>query len=284
MVVKPAPASVAPFRVTPPVSALITQTRERMPARPLAEMTWQEVRRLDRPATVAILPVGAVEAHGPHLPLATDVIIAEAMARACVERLETEGVPALRLPPIWYTSAGFADDFPGTVSVAGETVTALIRQIVASLAKHDIGTVAIANAHLDPGHLEALRAAAADPPEGAGVVFLDLTRRRVAERLTAEFLTGACHAGRFEGSVVLAERPELVRTEIAASLTPNPSSLSEAIRDGATSFQEAGGADAYFGWPADATADEGRKTVETLGALLAEAVLEATRGQGSGSS
>jgi creatinine amidohydrolase len=244
-------------------------------------MTWKEVRSLDRPSAVAILPVGAVEAHGPHLPLGTDVIIAEAMARACAQRLESEGVPTLRLPPIWYTSAGFADEFPGTVSVAGETVTALIRQIAASLRRQEIETVAIANAHLDPGHLDALRAAASNPPEGARVVLLDLTRRRVAERLTEEFRTGACHAGRFEGSVVLAERPELVRTDLAGTLTPNPSSLSEAIRDGATSFREAGGADAYFGWPADATAEEGRDTVATLGALLAEAVLEATRGDGS---
>ena len=187
-------------------------------------------------------------------------------------------MPTLRLPPIWYTSAGFADGFPGTVSVAAETVTALIHQIVAALGKHEIETVAIANAHLDPGHLTALRAAASDPPEGARVVFLDLTRRRVAERLTEEFRTGACHAGRFEGSVVLAERPDLVRTDIAAALTPNPSSLSDAIRNGVMSFQEAGGEDAYFGWPADATAEEGRDTVETLGALLAEAVLETTPG------
>ena len=62
-----------------------------MPAHRFAELTWEEVRDLDRPSAVAILPVGAVEAHGPHLPLGTDVVIAEAMARACAERVSEAG-------------------------------------------------------------------------------------------------------------------------------------------------------------------------------------------------
>ena len=107
-----------------------------------------------------------------------------------------------------------------------------------------------------------------------GLVFPDVTRRPWAHRLTAEFLSGACHAGRYEGSVVLAERPELVDSEVAASLPANPMSLSDAIRAGKTSFEEAGGSRAYFGDPAAATADEGEATVRTLGAILCEAVLE----------
>ena len=88
----------------------------------------------------------------------------------------------------------------------------------------------------------------------------------------------ACHAGRFEGSVVLAERPELFRRGLAEELEPNPSSLSTAIRSGATSFEEAGGPRAYFGWPADATAEEGRRTVRTLGILRAYASREEAAG------
>jgi creatinine amidohydrolase len=157
-------------------------------------------------------------------------------------------------------------------------VTDLIRQIAASLQEHEITTLAIANAHLDPTHLGSLRDAAANPPPGSRIVFLDLTRRAVAARLSDEFRTGACHAGRFEGSVVLAEAPHLFRGDVARSLEPNPASLSDAIRAGKESFAEAGGAEAYFGWPADATSEEGRDTVRTLGALLAEAV-RAARGE-----
>jgi creatinine amidohydrolase len=242
-----------------------------MPFHQFAELTWEDVRDLDRPRVVVVLPVGAMEAHGPHLPLATDVVIAQAMARACAQELSEGGRTVLVLPPLWATRAGFAEDFPGTVSVGAETVTALIREVAASLAGQGFTCLAIANAHLDPGHLDSLRAAA-EPVGGLRVAFADLTRRAAAQRLTEEFRTGACHAGRFEGSVVLAEAPALVRRDVAAALEPNPASLSDAIRGGVTSFQEAGGDRAYFGWPAEATAHEGRETVAVLGSILADAV------------
>jgi len=240
----------------------------------LAEMTWEEVRDLDRAATVVILPVGSMEAHGPHLPLSTDTIIAEAMARSCAGALAGSH-PVVLLPPLWPTHAGFADAFPGTVSVMPGTVTAMIREMAASLAAQDFPVLAIANAHLDPGHLASLKAACTDPPGGIRMAFVDLRRRAVAERLTEEFRTGACHAGRFEGSVVLAEQPDLMRAHVADDLKPNPSSISDAIRSGARSFAEAGGPRAYFGWPAQATAEEGHDTVRELGVLLAEAVRDA---------
>lgn len=249
-----------------------------MPPHTFADLTWEEVRDLRGDRSVAILPVGAVEAHGPHLPLGTDVIIAEGMARACALRLEGEGVPAFVLPPLWYTAAGFADNFPGTISVDPDIVRTLIHQIAVSLKEQQITTLAIANAHLDPTHVGSLRDAARSAPEGCRIVFLDLTRRAAAERLTEEFQTGACHAGRFEGSIVRAERPDLFRAEIAAGLEANPSSLSTAIRDGVTSFEDAGGKRAFFGWPADATPEEGRDTIETLGLLLTEAILGGTDG------
>ena len=137
--------------------------------------------------------------------------------------------------------------------------------------------LAIANAHLDPAHLQSLHAAvAACEEEGQPtVVFPDLTRKPWALRLTEEFRSGACHAGRFETSVVLAVSPELVRENLRRGLAPNPASLSDAIREGKTTFEEAGGPDAYFGWPADASVAEGEATVETLGTILEEAVMAA---------
>ncbi len=105
-------------------------------------------------------------------------------------------------------------------------------------------------------------------------VFPDLTRKPWALRLGEEFRSGACHAGRFEGSVVLADSPHLVREELRAALPANPVSLSLAIRDGKRSFEEAGGPQAYFGDPAAASAEEGRRTIAALGSILESAVLE----------
>ena len=245
-----------------------------MAAHLFAEMTWEELRDLDKRSTVAIVPVGAVEAHGPHLPVGTDVVIAEGMARACAEELEESGLTGLVLPPLWYTAAPFAGNFPGTIGVQADMVTDLLIQIATSLREQEITTLAIANAHLDPVHLSSLHQAVKKAPEDTRIVFLDLSRRRVAARLSEEFQTGACHAGQFEGSIVRAERPDLFRKDVAAKLPPNPSSLSLAIQEGHQSFEDAGGPRAYFGWPAEATAEEGRATLVTLGHLLAEAILD----------
>jgi creatinine amidohydrolase len=241
----------------------------------LGEITFEELAALPREKLVAILPVGATEAHGPHLPLATDVVIAEAMARAGAERLEKRGAAVLIAPPVAYTSAGYAAGFAGTVSIRPETVTALVSDIVRSLARHGIERVVIANAHLEPAHIASLHAAVAQiTAEGvARVVFPDVTRKPWALRLGDEFRSGACHAGQYEGSIVLAERPEWVREAIRAGLAENPVSLSRAIREGKTSFEAAGGPRAYFGAPARATPEEGRQSIDTLGEILAEAVL-----------
>src|SRR2546422_3452590 len=163
----------------------------------LAHLTWEEVRDLDRTKTVAIVPVGAVEAHGPHLPLATDVIIAEAMARAAAGRLAARGHEAVLLPAIAYTAAEFAARFPGTVSLQPATVTALLVDVARSLGQHGFRVVVVANAHLDPAHVAAIEAAVGQQrrDNGARIVFPDVTKRPWALRLTEEFRSGACHAG-----------------------------------------------------------------------------------------
>jgi creatinine amidohydrolase len=240
-------------------------------------MTWPEAAALDPERAVAILPVGAVEAHGPHLPLGTDRVIAEAMADEGARRLAAAGWAPLVLPAIDYTAAPFAAGFAGTVSVRPETVTALVVDVATAVAGRGWRCLAIANAHLDPAHLGALAAAAEQIRAGGwiAVAFPDLTRRPWAARLGEEFASGACHAGRFEGSIVLAARPGLVREEARRALAPNPASLSRAIRAGLTTFEAAGGERAYFGDPAAASAGEGRERIAELGRILEEAVLEA---------
>jgi len=229
---------------------------------PLAAMTWEEARDAAGPGSAAILPVGAIEAHGPHLPLETDVIIAQAMARSGAARLAARGSRVVVLPPLTYTAAAFAHGFPGTLSLRPETVTATVLDIAGSLARHGFEVLAIANAHLDPGHLASLEAAVnvIRRDLGLAVAFPNLAAKPWALRLGDEFRSGACHAGQFETSMV------------RAALPPNPASLSRAIRDGKQSFEAAGGGRAYFGFPAQATPSEGRATIEVLGLILDEAV------------
>src|SRR5258706_8722944 len=119
-------------------------------------LTWKEAREALKRGVVAILPVGSTEAHGPHLPLATDVIISEEMARYGAEKLKGQGIETLVLPAISYSVTDFSSDFSGTVSVRKETAAALIHDICISLYAQGARLVAIANSHLEPEHVASI--------------------------------------------------------------------------------------------------------------------------------
>jgi creatinine amidohydrolase len=241
----------------------------------IASISWPAFRDLAAAAPIAILPLGAIEAHGPHLPLGTDIVIAEAMAAAGATFLSARGFDVLILPTLPAAPAPFASAFAGTVDIAPAATAATIEGIARSLARHGVRATVIANAHHDPAHVTAIRAAVAQiESEGSVLIFPDLTRRRWASRLTDEFQTGACHAGRYETSVVLARAPSQVSMDRMRALPVNPASLVAAIQRGDRTFSEAGGPDAYFGAPADASVNEGHEIIERLGRIVEDAVLE----------
>ncbi len=239
------------------------------------EMTWPEVEALDRERVIPLLPTGAIEAHGPHLPLNTDVIIAQAMVESAAELLLHDGLQPLIMPAISYTAAGFASSFAGTISPTPGAVRGAIVGIGRSLGRHGFPRLAVANSHLDPLHLASIRAAIDVLDDAIEVIFPNITKKPWALRLSDEFKSGACHAGQYETSVVMAARPDLVREDKRTDLEPVPISISEAIQAGKTSFVAAGGDQAYFGYPAEASAEEGAATVKILGEILRDAVKEA---------
>jgi creatinine amidohydrolase len=244
-----------------------------------ANRAWPELRDLLNQPRLCdlILPVGSTEAHGPHLPLSVDVIIAEEMAARAARTLEARGEAALTLPPLAYSVTDFSGGFPGSVSIRAETATALVGDILLSLIRQGFKRIAVANAHLEPAHIATLRAAceAVKDETGVEIAFPDVTRRRWAQMLTDEFQSGACHAGQYESSLVLSARPELVREDIRLALEPKLISLSQAIRAGARSFIEIGGDQAYFGDPAAATAEEGNRVFDVLAGMIVTALDEA---------
>jgi creatinine amidohydrolase len=243
----------------------------------LASISWPAFRQLRSTRLVAVLPLGAIEAHGPHLPLGTDILIAEAMARAGAERLAQRGLDVVVLPVLPVAPAPFAAAFAGTIDTAPAATATMIEGIARSLGGHGVSVTVVANAHHDPANVRAVRDAVAQvAKEGTTrLIFPDLTRRRWASRLTDEFLSGACHAGRYETSVVMAVAGETIDLASVAALAPNRRSLVAAIQHGDRTFAEAGGPDAYFGAPAEATAEEGREIIERLGAIIEDAVIEA---------
>ena len=250
----------------------------------IAELPWIAVRdalACGKPVA-ALLPCGATEAHGPHLPLNTDVIISEGVARRAAALLEGDGVRALILPALAYAPAEYAADFAGTISIGATAAKAIILDIARALKAQGFTCIGIANSHFDPANVAMLREAASEITAlGLPVAFPDFTRRALAATLTAEFVSGACHAGQFETSLVLADEPRLVNDTARALLAENPASLTEAFAHGARTFTEAGGPEAYFGAPAAATAEEGEQSFRIMAQALAASVREAIAARGA---
>ena len=241
-----------------------------------ARLTYLEAEAAAKRDVVLILPVGAVEPHGPHLPLDTDLIIAGGMAEMAADLCRQAGIEAYVLNPLAYAVTDFARGFGGAVSIARDTASALVAEVCRALVGQGFRRIVLANAHLEPAHLDSLRAAVTRVKEATGVevLFPDITSRRWGRMLTDEFRSGACHAGSFETSLVMACAPEAVRETERRSLPPNPVSLSRKIKEGVTGFKEAGGERAYFGAPADASREEGLATLRTLAGILLTSIQE----------
>jgi creatinine amidohydrolase len=228
----------------------------------------------DERPTVLLLPLGATEPHGPHAPLATDSLISLRLCERAAERLEGDpDVRALVLPPVPYGVTRYGSAFPGAVSIAEATLRALVLEIASSLAAQGFRRLVLVNSHFEPEQVRTLREAAAEL--GDGVRLLDLTRRENAERLTEEFRSGSCHAGRYETSLVLAADPALIRGERMRGLESRMIDMPAAIAAGQTDFIAMGMDRAYCGSPAEASAEEGEQTFDTLTQLLVDLVREA---------
>lgn len=241
----------------------------------LAELTTESAGRLlAGPAPcAALVPVGSVEPHGPHLPLATDTIISEACAARAARALRERGIAAFLAPPVPYGVTDFAAGFAGAVSIPAAALTAFLRAVVEGYLAAGFAHVSLINNHLEPAHDAAVRAAVAGLPKGRASVACPLSRRW-ARTLSAEFKSGACHAGRYETSLVLAAEPALVRADLARALPDVAVSLSDGIKAGAASFRAMGLDAAYTGAPRDASDAEGHALLDLLAEMVATEVQE----------
>jgi len=231
----------------------------------LAELTSPRLEALRERRPVALWPVGAVEPHGPHAPLGTDTLISVGMCERAAARLDDP--PAVVLPALAFGVTRYGAAFAGAIGISEATLRAVVLDVAAALDQQGFRRLVIVNNHFEPEQVATLRAAAAD----AGALYLDLVRRRNAQRLTDEFRRGSCHAGRYETSLVLADAPQLVDPE-APDLPANEVDMPAAMAAGRTDFLAMGMERAYCGAPAEASAEEGRATFDTLTEMLIELV------------
>ena len=234
---------------------------------------------------VLLFPVGSVEPHGPHLPLATDTLLATETALRAAADLRAQGVFAAVAPALPYGVTDFAAGFAGALTVPAAALVALVVAVAEAGLRDGFEHIAIINHHLEPGQLAALETARATlaSGHGAGAVSLpSVVSRRWGKHLGAEFRSGACHAGRYETALVLAATsegsgPAAARVDLAcaATLPALAVSLSAAIAAGTTTFKAAGMDRAYTGAPAEATAAEGAQLYAAHTVMVVTEVLEA---------
>ncbi|PRY40161.1 creatinine amidohydrolase [Geodermatophilus tzadiensis] len=212
----------------------------------LAGAAWPELP--DRP--LVVVPLGSVEQHGLHLPLATDTTVAEAVVRGA-------GLDAVVAPAVPYGASGEHEGFPGTVSIGTAALTTLLVEYGRSACRW-AGRLLVVNGH--GGNLDALRAA--------------VPQLRAEGRDAAWFPCGVAggdaHAGRTETSLLLHVEPGGVRTDrsVAGETAPIAELLPRLRAEGVRGVSPTG----VLGDPAGASAAEGARLLAGIAARLTAAV------------
>ncbi len=238
------------------------------------DLAWPRVKALSDAGAVALLPVGSTEAHGPHLPLGVDVVIAEEVCRRTSVLL---AVDTVLFPASVYSLTDFAAPFSGTVSVPAATAKALLISVLQGMAK-SFSRIAVVNHHLEPAHFRLVHAAAKEAASlspSAKIVVADHRREPVGPQLGDEFMHGGSHAGGYETSLMLSAAPHLVDETERVRLPQLDVDLPGRIKAGATNFLECGGSEAYFGSPALASAAEGHRLFTIIAEYTARLIRDA---------
>ncbi|WP_278264499.1 mycofactocin biosynthesis peptidyl-dipeptidase MftE [Nocardia sp. AG03] len=216
----------------------------------VAHLTWPEAGACAATGVILLIPLGATEQHGPHLPLSTDSDIAAALcARVAAERADV-----LVAPVVPYGASGEHAGFPGTLSIGQAALELLVVELCRS-ATDTFARIVLVNGH--GGNVETLRRA---------VTLLRAESRDI--RLYSPGYRGDPHAGRTETSLQLALHPERVRAELAEpGDTRDLATLLPLLRAGGVRAVSPNG---ILGDPTGAGAEEG----ESLLKLATTALLD----------
>jgi creatinine amidohydrolase/Fe(II)-dependent formamide hydrolase-like protein len=185
------------------------------------ELTSPEIREKIRRVNVALLPVGSIEQHGPHLPLDTDAFDADYLARRVAEACSDP--KPLVLPLISFGVSYHHDDFKGTLSVSNDALSRFVYEIGMNAARNGIKKLVIINAH--GGNGPALNYAAQMINRDAGI-FVCVDTGETSDVDIDRFIEtpNDVHAGEIETSTSLAVRPDQVRLDKALRSVPKFSS------------------------------------------------------------
>lgn len=202
----------------------------KLPPRDWEAIRWPEISPDTARDWIAVLPLAAIEQHGPHLPLGTDAMIAEAyLARARVMLRETLPVTFLPLQAVGISTEHTA--FPGTVSLAPATAIAVWQAIGASVARAGVRKFVIVNSH--GGNSAAINVVAQELRAAHALFVVTTAWHRFgypAGLFEAAELRHGIHGGAVETSLMLAARPDLVRMDLAENFAPTSIAVERGAR------------------------------------------------------
>lgn len=236
----------------------------------LSTATWPEAGKAVERGAIAVLPVGALEQHGPHLPLNTDTALADGVARRLAVAID-----GTLLPAIPYGDATTAEGWPGTLSLSPTTLEAVVVDLGRGLRRMGFASLVTLNGHF--GNRAPIDAAAARlRDEGLPVLALDYPRlEEIAAAIceTEPAGPGFYHADEVETSMLLALQPATVRMERATPEYPTFPADFGTSPVGLHTFNKSG----VFGDPRPATAEKGEKLIAAIAGEAARLVAEFRR-------
>jgi len=214
-----------PFDVPSKVKSLSHKAgRDRLQSKTpyrLGELTWTDAQARFKEVDIALLPVGAIEQHGPHLPLDTDAFDADYLARQVAEACRDP--KPIVLPLVAYGVSYHHEDFSGTLSVSPETLSQLVYEIGMSASGHGISKLIIINGH--GGNSPALHFAAQMINRDAHIfTCVDTGETSDPDIYAMAETPNDVHAGEIETSMNLATRPDLVKLDAVRKFVPKFSS------------------------------------------------------------
>jgi creatinine amidohydrolase len=257
----------------------------------MAHMTYLQIENAAREGTAVLFPIGVIEEHGPHLPLAVDVYGAYLQSRMVKSELEKKGIKALIAPPFYWGINLATNSFAGSFVCREETVISVLQDVMASLKSWGFDQVFFINHHLDGGHTKALDKAIKKARMEIGIGAYWIMDQFFAKRLGLKedethllihkslmpsgppplFLD--IHAEGYETSFMWHYLPELVNLEVLRGLKPTKLTIKDLL------IWRKGGMEArkitpqgYFGDPTTANPNMGKEEIETYGRIVAEVI------------
>ena len=249
----------------------------------LPYLSWTEIAALpDRENTVIVLPVGAIEQHGPHLPCAVDTVISSGVMGKALEKLPAE-IRAFGLAPITYGKSDEHLHFPGTMTLTGPTLLQVVTEIGESVYRAGFRKLLLANGH--GGQPQVLEMAARELRLRHGdfvIVPHGVSRlpSAASKQVSDKEKKLAMHAGHSETALMLALAPDTVHMDRAVPNIPPvfPSKiLSGDGRPACAWTARDFGPSGVIGNPVGATREQGLDILETLSDSWVQAITDLFR-------